>query len=109
MKIGDVTVVKRMTDFKLTPDDRQTMIQTMNSNIVEDYGHVDSGDRVSAEFTLTDAGWATIKNYWINRTKIDIVDEGGRIYTSRRILVKGYQPIIHFAGYWRVELEFWNI
>lgn len=110
VQIGTVTVIKSINHMKIIPDDRQKILQISGGNWVEDYGHIASGDRLSNEFILTTAGWATVKGYWLNRTPVSITDEDNTVYNSRRVVVKSYQVENRmFPDYYRVELEFWNI
>ena len=47
IRIGDAVSLSRPENFKYTPDDRQTVIETDGGNIVQDYGHISSGDRIN--------------------------------------------------------------
>lgn len=108
--IGSVTVIKSLDRLKIIPDDRQKVIQLSDDNWVEDYGHIASGDRISSSFIVTRADWATIVGYWENRTKVDVTDEAGTVYTGRRVVVKSYQIVERiFPDYIKCELEFWAI
>lgn len=107
--IGDVTVYSRTGEWLTSTDDRQTMIKTFGGNIIEDYGHFDSGDVISSEFIFRKIDWETIKSYWLNRTKVDIIKEDSTMISNVRVVVKTYSEINKFPDMIKSKLEFWRI
>ena len=107
IKIGEVTPL-RFEVWDITPDDRQSQIQTIGGVEVQDFGHVEEGDKISCAVTLSGTDAATIYSYWHNRTLVNVEDEGGTVYENSRVVVKKYSRIKYFPNYFAVELEFWR-
>ena len=47
IRIGDAVSLTTPIDFKFHPDDRQTLVQTDGGNVVQDFGSVASGDKIT--------------------------------------------------------------
>lgn len=107
IKIGGV-VPARFEDWDVTPDDRQSRIETIGGIEIQDFGYVEEGDTISCKVTLSGADAATIFSYWHNRTLVNVEDEGGTVYENSRVVVKKYNRIKYFPPYFAVELEFWR-
>ena len=107
IKIGGV-VPTRFEDWNVTPDDRQSKIETIGGVEVQDFGHAEEGDTLSCKVTLSGADAATIFSYWNKRTLVNVEDEGGIVYENSRVVVKKYSRIKCFPPYFAVELEFWR-
>ena len=48
----------------MLPDDRQRMVEIVGGTVVQDFGHVAQGDRISCMATVLAADWEKIKRYW---------------------------------------------
>lgn len=107
IKIGEVTALSAST-LRVIPDDRQTMIETIGGVVVEDFGHVAAGDKISCRVTLDAASFAAVKIYWHNRFFVNVTDEAGRTWDNLRVKVKNYSYIPHFPNYFSATLEFWK-
>ena len=96
-------------NWKIITDDRQKIFETIGGVVVQDFGHVEEGDKFSCTVTLKKSDAAIIFGYWHNRTLVDVEDEGGEIYKNLRVLVKSYGYLSGFQKYLRVQLEFWRV
>ena len=107
IKIGDV-IPTRFENWDITPDDRQSRIETIGGVEVQDFGRVEEGDTIICNVTLSAADASTIYSYWHNRTLVNVIDEGGGVYENLRVVVKKYSRIKYFPSYVAAELEFWR-
>ena len=107
IKIGEVTPL-RFEGWDITPDDRQSQIETIGGVEVQDFGHVEEGDKISCAVTLSGSDAATIYSYWHNRTLVTVTGESGITYNNSRVVVKAYSEIKHFPTYFAIKLEFWR-
>lgn len=82
IKIGTVSSVGRPRNWREEPDDRQELVETVGGVIVEDYGRVANGDKLSctADFTVADAN--TVIGYCDGRTIVNVKGQDGTVYTG---------------------------
>lgn len=95
-------------DWQVIPDDRVTLIQTIGGVAVQDFGHVEEGDKFSCKVTLHKADAEIIYNYWHNRTRVTVEDQAGNIFENMRVIVKNYSYLDGFKKYYKATLEFWR-
>lgn len=107
IKIGEV-IPTRFENWDIIPDDRQQRFETIGGVEVQDFGHVEEGDTISCDVTLSAADAEIIYNYWHNRIRVNVEDESGTVYENMRVKVKRYPRIKHFPAYSAVKLEFWR-
>lgn len=109
IKLGDALSFDSPQNKKLVPDDRQQTIEVMGGVAVQDYGHVEAGDKVSFSATFNAAAWALISGYWDNRTKVTFIDEDGTSYANCRVVVKSWTHRGRFPSYVVATLEIWRV
>ena len=80
-----------------------------SSAVVQDFGHVAQGDRISCTATVLSADWEKIKRYWDEREKVDVTDEAGNTWHNMRVTVKAYAYVPHFSKAYKLTLEFWRV
>ena len=107
IKIGDAHALTS-SDWLVTPDDRQTLIQTIGGVEVQDLGYIKDGDKFTCKAVVFKTDADLIFNYWHNRTLVNVTDEAGFVYENLRVLVKRYSYVYKFSDYLNVELEFWK-
>lgn len=107
IKIGEITTLS-VTDWNCVPDDRQTKNQTHNGISVQDFGRVVEGDRFSCSVVVRPEDAPILYMYANSRERVNVVDEAGNVHTNLRVVIKNYEPVTHFAEYYRAELEFWR-
>ena len=91
------------------PDDRQRMVEIVGGMVVQDFGHVTQGDRISCAVTVLADGWEKIKRYWDAREKVDVTDEAGNVWHNMRVTVKAYAYVPHPSKAYKITLEFWRV
>ena len=83
--------------------------KSSGSTVVQDFGHVAQGDRISCAVTVLADGWEKIKRYWDAREKVDVTDEAGNVWHNMRVTVKAYAYVPHFSKAYKITLEFWRV
>ena len=115
MQIGTIQSIGRADDYEATPDDRQQLVQTFNSNgqssvTVEDYGYVADGEVISVSAVFSDTDYATLVSYWSARTSVTVVLDDGTTINNARVVVRRtqyYDKLIN--KYKKVQLEVWKV
>ena len=100
--IGEVQTLT-VENWSVVPDNRITVIQTMGGNVVQDYGHIQSGDAFTCLCNVSNSAKDKIFSYWQNQTKVTIVDEAGEQYENMRVIVDKYGRISNFPGFWSIN------
>lgn len=113
IKIGAVESIGRARNWTLTPDDRQTLIKTLEAPYIAVIGDapIEQGNVYSFTATFTKSDWDnTLKGYWYNHTLVDVIMDDGDTLAARRVVVKGKVPHEMFeASYVDVTLELWGV
>lgn len=107
IQIGDVRTLE-VENWQILPDDRQQQIEIVGGAAVQDFGHIEEGDKISCTVAVLSDGWETIKGYWDRRQKVHISDEAGLVWPNMRVVVKSYGYIPRFPKAIKVTLEFWR-
>ena len=107
IQIGSVRTLE-VDNWQIVPDDRQQQIEIVGGVVVQDFGHVAEGDKVSCSVTVFAEGWETIKGYWDSRQKVTMTDEAGNMWSDMRVVVKSYEYVPHFPKAYKLTLEFWR-
>lgn len=93
----------------ITPDDRQQTLEVIGGVVVQDYGHIVAGDKISWTLVFPKAAWAQIKAWWNARAMVSIVDASGDVFKAR-IVVKSYSYVPRFAKKAvQAQLELWMV
>ena len=106
--IGKVRTLS-VENWQTIPDDRQQLLEIVGGAVVQDFGHIQEGDRIFCAVVVTAADWEKIKGYWDSRTMVSVTDEGGNILPSMRVVVKSYEYVAHFPKAYKLALEFWRV
>ena len=96
-------------DWKFTPDDRMQIIETDNGNVIHDYGHISSGDKMTFSCVFEREEFVKVYNYWHNRELVNFTDTAGNIWENIRVKIISYGYEQHFENYINAELEIWRI
>ena len=105
--VGEVRTLE-VENWQIVPDDRQQQIEIVGGSVVQDYGHVAEGDKVSCSVTVLADGWEIIKGYWDSRQKVNISDEADVVWENMRGVVKSYEYVSRFPHAIKATLEFWR-
>ena len=106
--IGEVRTLS-VENWQIVPDDRQQIIEIVGGAVVQDFGHISEGDRISCTVVVTAVDWEKIKAYWDSRVRVSVTDEGGTHLPSVRVVVKSYEYMAHFPKVYKLSLEFWRV
>ncbi len=108
VQIGAVRSMNDPDSETITPDDRQTLIAVVGGAVVQDYGYVQEGDKISWSLQFSPAAWEIVRGYWRNRTLVSITDAAGETLTAH-IVIKSSSRVIRFAKYIKCQLEIWRV
>ena len=103
--IGEVRTLS-VENWQIVPDDRQQLLEIVGGVVVQDFGHISEGDRITCAGVVTAADWEKYKGYCDSRTMVSVTDEGGNILPSMRVVVKSYEYVAHFPKVYKLSLEF---
>ena len=106
--IGEVRTLS-VENRQIVPDDRQQLLEIVGGAVVQDFGHIAEGDRISCTVVVTAVDWEKIKAYWDSRVRGSVTDEGGSVLPSMRVVVKSYEYVAHFPKVYKLSLEFWRV
>lgn len=107
IQIGKVKTLS-VENWQTVPDDRQQTVEIVGGIVVQDFGHVEAGDKISCTITARQKDWQLIKNYWDKRELVDVIDEAGTVIPSLRVVVKSYEYMPYFSQAYKITLEFWR-
>lgn len=116
----------RTRDFETVPDDRITLVQTVTNTgasnvVVEDYGVVANGEKISLSAIFSNADYETLKTLWSARTLCTVTFDDGRVINNARVLIRRtkYSDVANadvtkalqrkLSGYKNVTLEVWLV
>ena len=108
IKIGEIRALE-VENWQIVPDDRQQLVEIIGGVVVQDFGHIESGDKISCSANLTAAGWEIVKEYWDHRILVAVEDEAGNVFSDMRVVVKNYSYVQQFPKYYKVTFEFWRV
>ena len=109
IKIGDAKSFNRPSQWTVTPDDRQTKIEIIDGVHVQDYGVVNEGGTISFTAVFDAENAEKIRQYWITRTLVPVIDHGNENLGLRRVVVKSWSKNERFPKMYIVTLELWAV
>lgn len=109
IKIGEAISLTTPTDFKLNTDDRQTLIQTDGGNVVQDYGHIASGDKIKVSAIFRRDEFSKVWEYYEDRTLVTFTDPSGIVWPQMRVRILAYGYKERFENYINCEIELWRV
>mgnify|MGYP000502956627 CR=1 FL=1 len=115
VQIGTIKSIGHTDGLSIIPDDRQTLVKTVNQNgagsvTVEDYGVVDDGEVVSFSAVFSSSDYNALVTLWKNRTAVTVTLEDGTVIASARVVLKSaaYFDVL-LPGYKKVSMEVWRV
>ena len=108
IRIGEVRTLDT-ENWQTIPDDRQQQVEIIGGSVVQDFGRVPEGDKISCTVTVLADGWKIICEFWEKRTPVTVEDEAGNLWRDLRVVVKSYAYVDRFPRAYKVTLEFWRI
>jgi hypothetical protein len=77
--------------------------------VVQDYGYIPAGDRISWTLQFLKGDWEKVRGYWARREMVDITDSAGETFCAR-VVVKSYSRLSSFEGKAvEANLELWMV
>ena len=61
--IGEVRTLS-VENWQIVPDDRQQLLEIVGGAVVQDFGHITEGDRISCTVVVSASDWEKIKGDW---------------------------------------------
>ena len=107
IRIGDVWSLSNPESETITPDDRQQTIEILGGVSVQDFGHIEAGDKIAWTLDFSPEAWQTVKGYWDSRAIVDIRDAGGGTFRGR-VVVKSYRRKPRFESHITANIEIWR-
>ena len=107
VKINDIESYRSPESCAFNVDDRIEKIQLINGNCVQDYGHIEAGDKIAWTLDFSPEAWETVKGYWDSRLIVDVRDAGGRTFRGR-VVVKSYRRKPRFESHITANIEIWR-
>lgn len=108
VKIGDARSMNDPQGEKITPDDRQTLIEVYDGVVVQDWGRVQDGDRITWSLQFDAKAWELVKGYWTNRNIVNVTDTDGKTF-SARVIVRSWSIVSRFPDCVTAEIELWRV
>lgn len=109
IKIGEAVSLSRPASWKISTDDRQSIIETDGGNVVQDYGHIPSGDKITLTAIFYRDEFQKLWQYFHARSIVDMMDHNGITWQGMRVRVLSYGYEERFEDYINCELELWRI
>ena len=107
--IGDITTLET-ENWQVVPDDRQQTVEIIGGVVVQDFGHIAAGNKISCTVRLRKRDFDTLVKYWDTRQLVSVTDEAGIVWENLRVVVKSYEYVPRFSSKAvQATLEFWRV
>ena len=109
VRIGDA-VSLNAPEESILPDDRQTKIQTVGGVVVQDYGHIQTGDVVQwSNLQMMQADAEIVESNWNSREAVTVTNAGLQTFTAR-VVVKSWKRYPRFESKAvEMNIELWRV
>ena len=107
--INNIPSFRNPESSSLTFDDRVEKVELINGNAIQDYGHVDSGDKFSLTCLFSYSNYERLKLLWTTRTLVSYTDESGDIWQNLRLVFKNIKREKKFPDYVTLTFELWKV
>lgn len=107
--INNIPALRNPESCDYIMEDRIEKVQLINGNAVQDYGHIESGDAFAITCIFSTVNFETVKQLWINRTKVTFTDENGVVWNNMRLVLRRYKRLDKFPNYLSVTFELWRV
>lgn len=108
IKINNIESYRSPESITINVDDRIEKVPLINGNVVQDYGHIASGDSFTVSALFSKANFNAIVALWENRQKVSFTDDSGEIWANCRIVIRSYRYEENFKNYVLVNFEIWR-
>lgn len=108
IQINDIRSFRSPESYGITFDDRQTKVELLNGNTVQDAGRFPSGDAASVTALFRKADYDRIVALWEARQLVTFTDEAGNVYQNVRLVLKSYKHEKAFPEFVLLTFEIWG-
>ena len=108
IKINDIKSYRSPDMYSVSFDDRQTRVELLNGNTVQDAGRFISGDTISITAVFKRADFNAIVALWEARQLVSFTDEAGIVHQNVRLKLNSYKYETRFPDYVTVTFEVWK-
>jgi hypothetical protein len=108
IKINNIESYRSPESITINVDDRIEKVPLINGNVVQDYGHIASGDSFTVSALFSKANFNAIISLWEARQKVSFTDDSGEIWANCRIVIRSYRYEETFKNYVLVNFEIWR-
>lgn len=108
IQINNIKSYRRPESYSVTFDDRQTKVELLNGNTVQDAGRFISGDTLTVTALFKRADFNSIVALWEARTLVNFTDEAGVLHQNVRLVLKSYKYEMAFPDYVTASFEIWK-
>lgn len=106
---GGIKSLRNPESFEMLIEDRIEKIELINGNAVQDYGHIETGDKFALTCIFTVEDYRKLAKFWEKRTKVTFVDEAGTEWADMRLVIQRVKYLRHFPDYVELTFELWRI
>lgn len=107
--INNIPSFRDPESSSLTFDDRIEKVELINGNTVQDYGHIDSGDKFALTCLFSYSNYVQLKTLWTTRTLVSYTDEAGYVWQNLRLVFKTIKREKKFPDYVTLTFELWKV
>lgn len=107
--INDIPSFRAPEEEVFNFDDRVEKIEIICGNVVQDYGHVESGDVFALTCVFSAVNYNRLKALWLARERVMYTDEDGNTYTNLRLVFRSFQRVSKFPQYVTLTFELWKV
>ena len=107
--INDIPSFRDPESSSITFDDRVEKIELINGNAIQDYGHVENGDKISLTCLFYITNYERIKALWTSRTLVTYTDEAGEVWANMRLVFKNIKREKKFPNFVTLTFELWKV
>lgn len=109
IKINDIESYRTPESCNINFDDRVEKIPLIQGNVVQDYGHVASGDTITVSALFSWDNAAAIAALWESRTLVNFTDESGAVWQNVRLVLRSYKYFPRFKDFVLLDFEVWRV
>ncbi|MBR0103129.1 MAG: hypothetical protein IJQ01_06485 [Selenomonadaceae bacterium] len=107
--INDIPSVRDPDSYKYIIDDRVEKIEVIDGYVVQDFGHIETGDVFSITCMFTEENFSRVQELWEARTKVNFKDTVGTVWENMRIVLREFTRDKDFPKYVTATFELWRI
>lgn len=108
--INDIPSFRAPESEEFIIDDRVEKIELINGNVVQDYGHIESGDSITLQCLFTAENYQRFKTLWLKRgNTVSYTDEAGNVHHNLRIVYRGMRRLPKFPTFFLIKFELWRV